>query len=69
MNKESRVINMIDLKLTVKVWVKFLKSRLMSTTHTTTMSHDRLLLLCAIVKGLKIDVGKVIEREIRDCAT
>lgn len=52
-----------------KVWVKFLKSRLMSTIHTTTASQDRLLLLYVIVKWLKIDVGKVIEREIRDCAT
>lgn len=69
MNEEARVINRIDLKPTVKVWVKFLKSRLMSTTHTTTASQDRLLLLYVIVKGLKIDVGKVIERDIRDCAT
>lgn len=69
MNEEARVINRIDLKPTVKVWLKFFKSRLMSTTHTTTVSQDRLLLLYAIVKGLRIDAGKVIEREIRDCAT
>lgn len=69
MNEEARVINRIDLKPTVKVWLKFFKFRLMSTTHTTTVSQDRLLLLYAIVKGLKIDAGKVIEREIRDCAT
>ena len=42
-NKEGHVINRIDLKPIdlkpiSKVWVKFLKSRLMPTTHTTTVS-------------------------------
>ena len=32
LNEEGRVVNRIDLKLVAKVWVKFLKSRLMSTT-------------------------------------
>lgn len=56
-NKEARIVNMIDLKLIVK----FLKSRLMPTTHTTTVSQDRLLLFFAIVKALTINIGKVIE--------
>lgn len=38
MNKENRVVNRIELKPVTKVWVKFLKSRLMPTTHTTTTS-------------------------------
>lgn len=38
LNEEGRVVNKIDLKLVAKVWVKFLKSRLMYTTHTTTIS-------------------------------
>ena len=59
---------MIDLKPIVKVWIKFLKSRLMLTIHTTMVSQDRLILLYAIVKRLAIDVGKIIEKEIRDCA-
>ena len=37
-NEEGHVVNMIDLKPIAKVWVKFLKSRLMPTTHTTTVS-------------------------------
>ena len=37
-NEEGRVINRIDLTLIAKVWVKFLKSRLILTTHTTTVS-------------------------------
>ena len=36
-NEEGHMINRIDLKPIAKVWVKFLKSRLMPTTHTTTV--------------------------------
>lgn len=69
MNKKSRVVNRIELIPIAKVWVKFLKSRLMPTTHTTTISQDRLILLYAIVKGLAIDVGKIIKKEIREFTT
>ena len=67
-NEEGRVINMIDLKPIAKVWVKFLKFRLMPTTRTTTVSQERLVLLYVIVRGLPIGVGSIIEKEIRDCA-
>lgn len=68
MNEESRVVNKIDLKLIANVWVKFLKFRLIPTTYATTISHERLIVLYAILKGLPIDVGKIINREIRECA-
>ncbi|KAH9792490.1 hypothetical protein KPL71_004147 [Citrus sinensis] len=67
-NEEGCVVNRIDLKPIAKVWVKFLKSRLMPTTHTTTVSQERLVLLYVIVRGLPIDVGSIIAKEIRDCA-
>ena len=67
-NEEGRMINRMDLTPIAKVWVKFLKSRLMPTTHTTTVSQERLVLLYVIVRGLPIDVGSIIEKEIRDCA-
>ncbi|KAH9697093.1 hypothetical protein KPL71_023468 [Citrus sinensis] len=67
-NEEGRVVNKIDLKPIAKVWVKFLKSRLMPTTYTTTVSQERLVLLYVIVQGLPIDVGSIIAKEIRDCA-
>lgn len=67
-NDEGQVINRIELKPITKVWVKFLKSRLMPTIHTTTVSQERLILLYVILKGLPIDVGTIIEREIRECA-
>ena len=66
LNKEGRVVNRIDLKLVAKIWAKFLKSQLIPTTHTTTVSHERLILLYAIIKGLPIDVGKIMEREISE---
>ena len=67
-NEEGRVVNRIDLKPIAKVWEKFLKSRLMPTTHTTTVSQKSLVLLYAIVRGHPIDVGSIIAKEIWDCA-
>ena len=68
LDEEGRVMNRIDLKPVAKVWVKFLKSGLIPTTHTTIISHERLILLYTILKYLRIDVGKVKERKIRECA-
>ena len=56
------------MKPIAKVRVKFLKSRLMPTTHTTTVSQERLVLLYVIVRGLPIDVGSIIAKEIREYA-
>lgn len=39
-NEEGRVVNRIDLKPVAKIWVDFLKSRLMPIIHTTTMSQE-----------------------------
>lgn len=60
-NKERIIANMINLKPIAKVRVKFLKSILMPTTHTTTVSQERIILLYVIVKDFGIDVGKIIE--------
>lgn len=62
------MVSIMDLKPIVKVWIKFLKSILMPTTHTITVSQDKLVLLYAIVKGLAKYVSKIIEKEIRECA-
>lgn len=68
LNEECRVVNRIDLNLVPKMCVKFLKSRLVHTTHTTMVSRERLILLYVIIKSLPINVRKIIEREIRECA-
>ena len=65
-NEKGLIVNMIDLKPIAKVWVIFLKSRLMPTTHTATVSQERLVLLYVLVRGLPIDVGSIIEKEIRE---
>lgn len=49
--------------------MKVLKFRPIPKTHTTIVSQYRLLLLYAIMKGLTIDIGKVIEQEVRYYAT
>ena len=53
---EGTMANRIDLNLIPTIWVKFLTSRLMPTTHTTTVFQDRLIHLYTIVKGLTIDL-------------
>ncbi|KAH9763726.1 hypothetical protein KPL70_001262 [Citrus sinensis] len=50
-NEEGHVVNRIDLKPIAKVWVKFLKSRLMPTTHTTTVSQESI----CVVSGVHLD--------------
>ena len=40
----------------------------MPTTHTTTVSQEKLVLLYVIVRGLLIDVSRIIAIKIRDCA-
>ncbi|KAH9802215.1 hypothetical protein KPL71_001288 [Citrus sinensis] len=65
-NEEGRVVNRIDLKPIAKVWVKILKSRLMPTTHTTTVSQERLVSLNVLVRGLPIDVVSDVRLDARD---
>ncbi|KAH9680288.1 hypothetical protein KPL71_026499 [Citrus sinensis] len=65
-NEKGRIVNRIDLKPIAKVWVKFLKSRLMPTTHTTTVSQEKLVLLYVIVRGLPIDVVSGVRLNARD---
>ncbi|KAH9750406.1 hypothetical protein KPL71_013870 [Citrus sinensis] len=50
-NEEGHVVNRIDLKPIAKVWVKFLKSRLMPTTHTTRVSQESI----CVVSGVRLD--------------
>ncbi|KAH9801427.1 hypothetical protein KPL71_001026 [Citrus sinensis] len=53
-NEEGHVVNIIDLTPIAKVWVKFLKSKLMPTTHTTTVSQERLVLFICVVSGVRL---------------
>ncbi|KAK9034457.1 hypothetical protein V6N11_050621 [Hibiscus sabdariffa] len=50
-----------------KLWTHFLKHKLMPTSHHTTVSLPRMLLLHSILFGHSMDVGKIIVEEIQAC--
>ena len=51
-----------------KIWFFFLRYSLMPTAHTSTISMERMYLIYAMCMKETIDVGKIIFRELRDCA-
>ena len=51
-----------------KIWYHFIRTRLIPITHMQTINKDRLVLLHCILEGKKIDVGRIIQREISACA-
>ena len=50
------------------IWNRFLKSRLLPSTHDHTVNKNRVILLFAIVVGRKINMGDVISEQIGVCA-
>ncbi|KAK5842401.1 hypothetical protein PVK06_004753 [Gossypium arboreum] len=52
----------------VKVWFYFIRFSLMPSSYGTTISLERMVLLYSIITGKTIDVGKIILRELRNCA-
>ncbi|GMJ08892.1 hypothetical protein HRI_004558400 [Hibiscus trionum] len=46
------------LTLPAQIWFQFINSRLLPSTHSTTISLDRMCLIHSIIKGRKIDVGQ-----------
>ncbi|KAK5775324.1 hypothetical protein PVK06_043201 [Gossypium arboreum] len=52
-----------------KVWFYFIRFSLMPSSHGTTISLEQMVLLYSILTGKTIDMGKIILREIRNCAT
>ncbi|MBA0761283.1 hypothetical protein Gotri_023954 [Gossypium trilobum] len=55
------------LALQGKIWFNFVNCRLKPSTHSTTITLDRMCLIHSIVKGRKIDVGVILHQEIADC--
>ncbi|KAK5836607.1 hypothetical protein PVK06_012402 [Gossypium arboreum] len=51
-----------------KVWFYFIRFSLMPSSHGTIILLERMVLLYSILTGKTIDVGKIILREIRNCA-
>ncbi|MFQ6654179.1 hypothetical protein Gotur_025266 [Gossypium turneri] len=56
------------LKLVGKVWFYFVHYNFIPISHRSTISMERMLLLCAILTEKSINVGKIILKEIHDCA-
>ena len=53
-----------DLTEEAKVWFYFISSVLLPPKHLSTMRRDEATLLYALLKGYKINVGKIIENSI-----
>ena len=47
-----------------KVWFYFISSVLMPSKHLNTVRREEAILLYALLKGYKINVGKIIEKSI-----
>ncbi|KAH1038539.1 hypothetical protein J1N35_040282 [Gossypium stocksii] len=50
------------------VWFYFIRFSLLPSSHGTTILLERMALLYSILTGKTIDVGKIILKEIRNCA-
>ncbi|KAH1039536.1 hypothetical protein J1N35_041279 [Gossypium stocksii] len=56
------------LKPFAKVWFYFIRFSLMPSSHGSTISLEQMVLLYLILTGKTIDVGKIILREMQNCA-
>ena len=61
---EKKIINRGDLTEEAKVWFYFLASVLIPTKHVCTVREQEAVLLYAILKGYKVNVGAIIEKSI-----
>lgn len=66
--KGALAVNKTTLRNEVKVWYHFLISRLMPSTHGQTINGERLALLDTIISTRPLNVGKIIEQKMRQCA-
>ena len=61
---EKKIINRGDLTEEAKVWFYFLASVLVPTKHVCTVREQEAIILYAILKGYKLNVGAIIENSI-----
>ncbi|KAL1120219.1 hypothetical protein V6Z11_D01G152500 [Gossypium hirsutum] len=67
-NQECYIVERALLKPIGKIWYHFLRSRLIPSTYNTNVSKERILLLHSIIKGKRINVGRIIFQEVHWCA-
>ena len=53
-----------DFTKEAKVWLYFISFVLMPSKHLSTMRKEEAIILYALLKGYKINVGKIIEKSI-----
>ncbi|KAH1082619.1 hypothetical protein J1N35_022380 [Gossypium stocksii] len=56
-----------SLKPNCRVWYYLFKTRLILSTYNSTISKEQMLLLHSIIKGRKINMGKIIFKEVHRC--
>ena len=61
-------INIVDLTEVSKFWFYFVNSVLKPSKHVLIVRQDRTILLYPFVKGFELNVGRIIEESIMDCA-
>ena len=61
---EQKTINRGDLTEEAKVWFYFMASVMVPTKHVCTVREQKAIILYAMLKGYKINVGAVIENSI-----
>ena len=61
---EKKILNRGDLTEEAKVWFYFLASILVHTNHVCTVREQEAIILCAILKGYKLNAGAIIENSI-----
>lgn len=66
--QDSCTIHQKSLKPFYRVWRHFVKASLSPCTHNSTDSKERMLLLHSVIIGRKINVGRIIFKEIHECA-
>ena len=62
-------INRGSLTEEAKVWFYFIASVMITTKHLSTIREQEAIILYALLKGYKFDVGKIIETSIRSYHT
>ena len=65
-NNPYESINRGSLTEEAKVWFYFIASVMIPTKHLSTIREQEVIVLHALLKGYKFDVGKIIETSIRN---
>ena len=63
-----RTCSRLVLNSQARVWYHWLRTRAIPTSHDTTVSQDRVLLLYCVMTGKSVNLGRLIYRALTTCA-